>query len=53
MPASRLTTEPYFSPSDSKEVSSWQGFERETVDEIDCGTVMWEEVTFFITERHK
>ena len=45
LPASRLTTEPYFSPSDSKEVSSWQRFERETVVEIDCGTMMWEEVT--------
>lgn len=47
LPASRLTTVPYFSPSDSQEVSSWQRFERETVDEIDCGTMMWEEVTHF------
>lgn len=37
LPASRLTTEPNFSPSDSKEVSSWQRLEQGTVDEIDCG----------------
>lgn len=42
MPAFRLTTEPNFSPGDSKEVSSWQRFERGTVNEIDGGEMMWE-----------
>lgn len=45
MPAFRLTTELNFSPNDSKVVSSWQRFERGTVDEIDCGKMVWEEVT--------
>lgn len=47
LPAFRLTTEPNFSPSDSKEVSSWQRFEQGTVDEIDGGKMMWEEATLY------
>ena len=49
--AFRLTTEPHFSPSDSKEFSSWQRFERRTVDEINCGRIMWEEVTLSLPLR--
>lgn len=45
LPAFRQTTEPNFSPNDSKEVSSWQRLEQGTVDEIDCGKMMWEEGT--------
>lgn len=45
LPAFKLTTEPNFSPSDSKEVSSWQRFEQGANDEIDCGKMMWAEGT--------
>lgn len=51
MPAFRLTTEPHFSPGDSKEFSSWQRFERRTVDEIDWGRITWEGVTLSLPLR--